>query len=95
MISFPLDELADSILLEHGEMRQRRARARAEGIVKKAWEKVDAEMDRVRREQARVTVAQQRELRLAGGRRARSSRGEVGADLAGAEPEKRNKRTRK
>jgi len=94
-INFPLDKLVGSILRQHAQLRQRRAQARAEGIVKKAWEKVEAEMERVRREKARVSGVQERELRLAGRRRARSSRGEFGVDLGGAEREGGKKRARR
>ncbi|KAF8415689.1 hypothetical protein EV426DRAFT_579011 [Tirmania nivea] len=63
-IRFPLEELVDSILVDQREMRERRARDRAEGIVRKAWEEIEAEMERVRREQVRVREARERELRL-------------------------------
>ncbi|RPB19921.1 hypothetical protein L211DRAFT_580551 [Terfezia boudieri ATCC MYA-4762] len=81
-IRFPLEELVDSILVDLEQMRERRARDRAEGIVKKAWGEVEAEVERVRREQARAREAQERELRLVGRRRARSRREEVGVEQA-------------
>ncbi|KAF8429484.1 hypothetical protein BGX38DRAFT_1233013, partial [Terfezia claveryi] len=94
-IRFPLEELVDSILVDLGEMRERRARDRAEGIVKKAWEEIEAEMEKVRREKVRAREAQERGLRLVGRRRARSRRGEVGVGQAVVEEVTGKKRARR
>ena len=85
----------DSILVDLDEIRGRRARDRAQGIVKKAWEEVEVEMESVRRGQGRARAAQERELRLVGRRRARSKRGDVGVEQVVAEGGTEKKRARR
>ncbi|RPB23606.1 hypothetical protein L211DRAFT_880744 [Terfezia boudieri ATCC MYA-4762] len=77
-IDFPLEKLAEAVLGDRREMRKRRARDRAEGIVDRAWAEVAAVEDRLRKDKEKLRRVADRESRQVG-RRVRKI-GEIGGE---------------
>lgn len=66
MISFPLETLVKTVLLDGKEMRDRRASDRARGIVDRAWADALAEKERLKAERQRAGVVADRDGRRVG-----------------------------